>query len=149
VVIGIQVRAGDIYMDRTDRHCVMTDPNSELTLLFAKIKDHARELGEYSIFITSDYAGAADIANSIWKSGERVLTSPGLPQHLDKNPAGDFSKVYVDNYILSQKTTRLYVSDGSNYGRVAALSAAHDSLYSLSCKPLEKRKLVSKGERMF
>lgn len=148
IVIGIQVRAGDMYMDRTDRHCVITDPTSELTILFANIKDHARELGDYSVFITSDYAGTTDIAKSVWGS-DRVLVSPGLPQHLDKNPGGDFSKVYVDNYILSQKTARLYISDGSNYGRVAALSAVHESLYSLSCKPLEKRLLLSKGERMF
>jgi len=147
VVIGIQVRAGDMYMDRTDRHCVITDPTSELTILFAMIKDHARDLGDYTIFVTSDYAGTTDIAKSVWSS-ERVLVSPGLPQHLDKS-AGDVSKVYVDNYILSQKTARLYISDASNYGRVAALSAVHDSLYSLSCKPLEKRRLLSKGERMF
>ena len=148
VIVGIQVRAGDIYMDRSDRHCVLTDPNSELTILFANIKDHVRELGDYSVFVTSDYAGAADIATSVWGT-ERVFTSPGLPQHLDKSPAGDFSKIYVDNYILSQKTSRLYLSEGSNYGRVAGLSAVHDSLYSLTCKPLEKRKLLSKGEVLF
>ena len=144
-VVGIQVRAGDAYMIGTERHCVISNPHSDLTIMFINIKDHLRDFGEYSVFITSDYAGATDIARSVWAS---VLVSPGPPQHLDKS-AGDISKTYVDNYILSQHTSRLYISDASNYGRVAALSAVHDSLFSLTCKPLEKRRLLSKGERMF
>jgi hypothetical protein len=144
-VVGIQVRAGDSYMIGTERHCVISNPDSDLTIMFINIKDHLRDFGEYSVFITSDYAGATEIARSVWRS---VLVSPGPPQHLDKS-AGDISKTYVDNYILSQHTNRLYISDASNYGRVAALSAVHDSVYSLTCKPLEKRRLLSKGERMF
>jgi hypothetical protein len=82
----------------------------------------------------------------VWSS---VLTVAEAPQHLDEPLVGDFSKVYVDNYILSQKTDRLFISPKSNYGRVAALSAVHDHVFDLKGEPIVKKSLVSKGELLF
>ena len=148
VMIGIQVRAGDFYMDPTKTHRLISDPAEGFTFLFAGIKAHADAAYEdYSVFITSDYGGAAALASSVF--GSDVLSVVEPPQHLDEPLVGDFSKVYVDNYILSQKTDRLYITTRSNYGRVAALSAVHDLVFSLTCEAVPKKSLLSKGEMLF
>lgn len=149
VMIGIQVRAGDCYMDPSKTHRVLSEITVGLPLLYAGIKLHAdAAYGEnsYSVFVTSDYEGAAAIAGTFWSS---VLTVAEPPQHLDEALTGDFSKVYVDNYILSQRTDRLYISPRSNYGRVAALSAVHDLFFDLKGEPVAKKSLLSKGEMLF
>jgi hypothetical protein len=147
--IGIQVRAGDTYMDPTKIHSVIPDAKTSLPPLLAGIKAHADAAygaDSYSVFITSDYGGAAAIAAEIWSS---VMTIAEPPQHLDEALVGDYSKVYIDNYILSQRTNRLYISPMSNYGRVAALSAVHDLLFDLRGEALPKKSLLSKGDMVF
>jgi hypothetical protein len=149
ILIGIQVRAGDYYMDPTKTHRVLSEMAAGLPLLYLSIKmnaDAAYGADAYSVFITSDYGGAAVIAETVWSS---VLTVAEPPQHLDDPLTGDFSKVYVDNYILSQRTDRLYISPKSNYGRVAALSAVHDLCFDLKGEPIAKKTLLSKGEMLF
>jgi len=151
VMIGVQVRAGDCYMDPTKAHRVLDDVSTGLPLLYTHIKgnaDAAYGANAYSVFITSDYGGAAAIAETIWPSAN-VLTIAEAPQHLDEALVGDFSKVYIDNYILSQTTDRLYISPKSNYGRVAALSAIHELLFDLKGDVIPKKSLVSKGELLF
>ena len=151
VMIGVQVRAGDCYMDPTKAHRVLDDTKALLPLLFVYIKtnaDAAYGADSYSVFITSDYGGAAAIAGTVWTPAN-VLTVAEAPQHLDEALVGDFSKVYVDNYILSQKTDRLYISPKSNYGRVAALSAVHDLVFDLKGDAVPKKSLLSKGELLF
>ena len=62
----------------------------------------------------------------------------------------DISKVFVDNYILSQKTDLLIISANSNYGRLAALTSNHDQLYSFTTlDSLDKKTLLSKHENLF
>jgi hypothetical protein len=149
VMIGIQIRAGDCYMDPTKVHRVLDDITAGLPLFYTYIKSNAdAAYGEnnYSVFITSDYGGAAVLAADTWPS---VLSIEETPQHLDEALVGDFSKVYVDNYILSQKTDRLFISPKSNYGRVAALSAVHDFVFDLKGEPVVKKSLLSKGEMLF
>lgn len=149
VVVGIQVRAGDMYMDSTKTHRLLAEITTSLPPLLSRIKDHADAaygVDAYSVFITSDYDGAAALASALWSS---VLTVAEPPQHLDEALVGDFSKVYVDNYILSQRTDRLYITPASNYGRVAALSATHDVLFDLKGEALPKKSLLSKGEQLF
>jgi hypothetical protein len=151
IMIGIQVRAGDCYMDPAKAHRVITDVAEGLPFLFASIEAEANAAygaGTYSVFITSDYGGAAALAAAHW-APEDVLTVAEAPQHLDEALVGDFSKVYVDNYILSQRTDRLYISPRSNYGRVAALSAAHDLCFDLKGAAIPKKSLLSKGEMLF
>ena len=151
VMIGVQVRAGDCYMDTTKTHRVLENPMEGMPLLFAYIKgnaDAAYGCDGYSVFVTSDYGGASAIAGSIWRP-DAILSIPEAPQHLDEALVGDFSKVYVDNYILSQKTDRLYISPRSNYGRVAALSAVHDLCFDLKGEVVPKKSLLSKGELVF
>jgi hypothetical protein len=148
-MIGIQVRAGDCYMDASKTHRVIADITEGLPFLYACIKAHAdSDYGAdgYSVFITSDYEGATALATKVWTN---VLSVAEAPQHLDETLVGDFSKVYIDNYILSQRTDRLYISPRSNYGRVAALSAVHDLVFDLKTEPIPKKSLLSKGELLF
>jgi hypothetical protein len=65
---------------------------------------------------------------------------------MDRHPTGNFSKIFIDNFILSQKTKQLYISDYSNYGRIAALSSIDQKVFNLDCNELDKKYLLSKHE---
>ena len=56
---------------------------------------------------------------------------------------------YIDNYILSQRTELLYISDFSNYGRIAALSSVHDNIYNQNTEKTDGKALLSKHELLF
>lgn len=108
---------------------------------------------EYNIFITSDYAydnrnDIYIIASKIWHS-EFIIYNDDPIQHLDRKIHGDNSKVFIDNYILSQKTKMLFISTCSNYARIAALSSNHDEIYDFNCNILNKKNLLSKHEMLF
>jgi hypothetical protein len=149
-IIGIQVRTGDIYI-KNDRnpnaYVAISDVPTTVLQLLNGIKSHMGD-AEYSVFITSDYDNIRAIAETVW-SPSQILTNEDSVQHIDRPVSGDFSKFYVDNFILSQRTRRLYVSDYSNYGRVAALSATHDDLWNLRAQPLDKALLLSKHDQVF
>lgn len=144
-IIGIQIRTGDIYIDTFwNSYKVIDSPENTLPVILAQIKEHIDlDYTEYKVFLTSDYGGIQALALKIWPN-ESVLYIDDPVKHMDRQPAGDLSKIFVDNYILSQKTDRLYISDCSNYGRVAALSAKHDNMYNLKCVSLDKYKMLCK-----
>jgi hypothetical protein len=144
-VIGIQIRTGDIYMDTYwNSYKVFDSPESILPGILSKIKEHLDlDYKVYKVFLTSDHSKIYDLALKIWPSESLIYIDERI-QHMDRSPEGDFSKILVDNYILSQKTSRLYISECSNYGRVAALSSVHDSIFGLDCKPLVKHTLLCK-----
>ena len=58
-------------------------------------------------------------------------------------------KIFVDSYILSQKTDILYLDRISNYGRIAGLSCPHDELFDIDAQRLERREILSKGEMIW
>ena len=152
-VIGIQIRAGDAYIATNpgESHAPIKNPDVNISLFLYGIKKHAdAEYGEnrYRIFMTSDYENIMQIAGDVW-SADRLIYFAEKVQHLDRVNTGEFSKFYIDNYILSQKTNRLYISDYSNYGRIAALSAVHSDVYSLECVKLDKKSLLSKAEMIW
>ncbi len=145
--VGIQVRGGDIYMNPTESHKVLDA--ATLPTLFQRIAEHlAAETNTCPIFLTSDMGNQAyDCAKAVW--GARVQYNADPVQHMDwKGGAEDATaswKVYVDNYILANCTTRLYITKASNYGRVAALAAPHDDIWDLeTCRGLVKSELFSK-----
>jgi hypothetical protein len=149
--IGIQIRAGDAYMQNCKgvNHKVIED-EEKIEDILRNIKLHAdlKYLEEYNIFLTSDHSNAINIAMKIWNP-DKIKYFDQEIQHLDKSNAGEFSKVYIDNYVLSQKMDSLYISHYSNYGRIAALSSNHDNIFSLSCEKLNKKLLLSKHEISF
>ena len=87
-----------------------------------------------------------DVVNNVF-SPDKVIYYNSLIQHIDrKSIDDDISKVFIDNYILSQKTVDLYITFNSNYGRIAALSCLHDNIYDINCSELDKKNLLSKSK---
>ena len=147
-IIGIQIRAGDCYMKTNvnEQHCVIQNPQQQIQSILIKIKCNIElKFDKYKIFITSDYSDIYNICKKVFDECN-ILWFDQEIQHIDRHPIGDFSKVFIDNYILSQKTEQLYISDYSNYGRVAALSSINQEIFNLDCINLEKKNLLSKHE---
>jgi hypothetical protein len=144
-IIGIQIRTGDIYINTFwNSYKVIDSPDETLPILLSKIKDHIELVyADYNVFITSDYSNINNLAVNVWNK-DKVLYIDEQIKHMDRQPSGDLSKIFVDNYILSQKTDRLYISDCSNYGRIAALSSVHDNMYNTHCVKLDKYKMLCK-----
>jgi hypothetical protein len=152
-IIGIQIRAGDAYMvtNPGESYRAINNPEENINAIFKNIKNHANNaFGEnnYHVFITSDYENVFNLGCNVWDAKNIIYFNEKV-QHLDRRNAGEFSKFYIDNYVLSQKTNQLYISDYSNYGRIAALSAKHSNIYSLNCHQLEKKSLLSKQEMIW
>lgn len=145
--VGIQIRGGDNYMNPTESHKVLDV--LALPTLLQQIAVHLQDKDkDLPIFLTSDIgAKAYECATQVW--GTRVVYNADPVQHMDwkggaEDAAGSW-KVYVDNYILANCTTRLYITYASNYGRVAALAAPHTDIWDLErCRKLEKSELLSK-----
>ena len=55
----------------------------------------------------------------------------------------------MDNYILSQKTDMMFITQRSNFGRIAALSSVHNNIYGLDGNRLEKKRLLTKHDNVF
>ena len=128
-------------------YTVYHNPQQQIRDILQRIQSHIHtqiEPGTYSVFLTSDCDLVYSIARDIF--GDCVLYNTTECQHIDRKVSGDFSKFYIDNYILSQRTTSMYISAYSNYGRIAGLSAQHSNIYDLECNPVVLHRLVSKHE---
>jgi hypothetical protein len=150
-LIGIQIRTGDVYMQNNasyGTYTVFNDPATQITSYLKKIKNHieSRRCSDYRVFITSDFDKICDIAAGLW---DNVVYYHEPVQHIDRPVSGEFGKFYIDNYILSQRTTEMYISTYSNYGRVAALSAPHCAVWDLDGNPVILKQMVSKHDIIF
>jgi len=148
-IIGIQIRAGDIYMVKDRNVVVLKNPDIEIKNILDRIKQHIeKDINNYYIFITSDYNNIFKISSEIWPNNLLYCNKKIL--HMDRNQLDDdLSKIFIDSYILSQKTHRLYISSYSNYGRISALSAIHNNIYDFKGNLIELKKLISKHEMIF
>jgi hypothetical protein len=148
-IVGIQIRCGDCFMATNKGEWYNTGARDHIHAYLTQIKSDLDVCySDYSVFVTSDFPGILEEARQVF---DTVLYIDDPIQHIDRPAINeDISKVFADNYILSQRTAELYISANSNYGRVAALSATHDRIYDVtSAQPLDKRRLLSKGECMF
>lgn len=157
-IVGIQLRCGDKYMvtNRGEGHT--TGILEQIPAILNRIKTtcdsyfhHETEEPKYHIFLTSDYDKSYDECVRIWggvdNAKSQIIYNTDIIQHLDRQAvSNDISKVFVDNYILSQNTKMLFISLHSNYGRIAGLSAIHDNVYDLDCNRLTLKNLFSKDE---
>jgi len=148
-IIGIQIRTGDFYMITNigESYRVFGNLVPELTQILKNIKLNCdRTFTNYNIFLTSDYSDIYNIASMIWNDHVLIYNND-IVQHIDREQVqNDISKIFVDSYILSQCTHSLYISNCSNFGRIAALSCNHDNIYDLYCSKLDKKTLLSKHE---
>lgn len=148
-IVGIQIRCGDCFMATNKGEWYNTGARDHIHTYLTQIKTGLDDrYADYSVFVTSDYPGILEEARLVF---DTVLYIDDPIQHIDRHAINeDISKVFADNYILSQRTTELYISTNSNYGRVAALSAPHDRIYDVTTAILlDKRALLSKGECIF
>lgn len=143
-IIGVQIRCGDTYMvtNKKETHNTGRYKNIKKNLMHIK-KQCDETMGiEYNVFITSDCDESYIISIQIWNT-ERVIYNDDIIQHLDRKPINkDISKVFVDAYILSHCTSKLYISENSNYGIVSALACSHNNIYSVDSKKIPKNKLL-------
>lgn len=159
-IIGIQLRTGDLNMGVGKSFSLDYTKNSEKKIrdLLKNIKTHLElRYHKYVIFITSDYPDINLLGQTIWKP-ENIIYNHDKICHLDKYSPKDshqLSKVFIDNYILSQKTEALYGSLlNSGYGQVAYLSGVHEQGYDieqfqsmkLQQQSLEKISSISKED---
>lgn len=136
-IIGIQLRTGDLNMGVGKSFSLDYTKNSEKKIkdLLKNIKTHLEfTYQKYVIFITSDYPKIKQLSQTIWEP-EDIIYNHDKICHLDKYSSSDshqLSKVFIDNYILSQKTEVLYGSLlNSGYGQVAYLSSLHEQGYDI------------------
>ena len=155
-IIGIQIRCGDCFMATNRGEWYNTGAREHIRAYLTQIKtglDVCYPGSAYSVFVTSDFTGILEETRNVFTdTTTNILYIDDVIQHIDRQSVNpDISKVFADNYILSQLTTELYISTNSNYGRVAALSAVHDRIYdvALPSSPLDKRSLLTKGEMIF
>tara|TARA_A100001011_G_scaffold393306_1_gene482867 strand:+ start:596 stop:1501 length:906 start_codon:yes stop_codon:yes gene_type:complete len=147
-IIGIQIRAG--RPDWKEKGADVCNPNYFLTSEIIiknlnNIKNHIElTYNIYYVFITSDFDNIYNISLDIF--GDKLIYNNLEITHIDRNPnLTTIDKVFIDSYILSQHTNRLYISSYSNYGRISALSSIHNEIYdSENCKKLEPKNLLSK-----
>lgn len=150
-IVGVQIRCGDRNMitNKNERHTTSNGVNINQKLLNIRRICTEKFKDDYSLFLTSDTLSMLDEVLRVFKRSH-VIYNEDLIQHLDRKAVqSDISKVFIDNYILSQKTSVLFISTNSNYGRVAALSAVHKNIYDLDGRLLDKKLLVTKGRCLF
>ena len=149
-IVGIQIRCGDVFMVTNQHETHNTQLSNGIDKKLLRIKNNCDiNFKDYNIYFTTDNSKLYDIAIKIF-SKSKIIYDNSLIQHLDrKNIQSDFSKTFVDNMILSQKTKALYISKCSNFGRIAALSCNHNNIYDLNTNIINKKDILSKQEMLF
>ena len=144
-IVGIQIRCGDAYMvtNKNEHHTTGNHKHIETFLTIIKTQCDETMNTYYNIFITSDSDEAYKISLKLWDK-DRVIYNDDIIQHLDRKPVDeDISKVFVDTYILSYRTCKLYITDRSNYGMVSALSCIHDNIFIVNGFNLTKTQILN------
>lgn len=143
-IVGIQIRCGDAYMVTNKNEHHDTGEYKHIKPYLATIKKQCDETmgSSYNIFITSDSDEAYKTSIKIWNK-DRVIYNDNIIQHLDRKPVDeDISKVFVDSYILSNHTCKLYITYRSNYGKISALGCSHNNIYGIDGSKLSKNRIL-------
>ena len=145
-IVGIQIRMGDSYIKNikgydslfSSKRIIKT--KNKLKELLKYIKTNIK-FKQYSVFITSDFYDNFTISKEIF---DDVIYYNSKITHSGQSKNINFIKTIVDNLILANKCDQLFISQHSNFGRIAALANKSDDIYDIFCKKLNKKKLISK-----
>ena len=180
-LVGIQVRAGDCFMQTGsawDERTRYMDGEVGVRTALAEVRrklDELRDAGRVrlgtGVFVTGDHPKVVALAQEVLGtrrgggdgdgSGElegwEVLGDDEPAQHLDRrqNEKLDQTKLYADALILAQRCSVLFISENSNFGRVAALAGGEGQkprvgqVFGLDGRELSELELLSKGEKVF
>jgi len=180
-LVGVQVRAGDCFMQTGsawDERTRYMDGEVGVRTALAEVRrklDELRDAGRVrlgtGVFVTGDHPKVVALAQEVLGtrrgggdgdgSGElegwEVLGDDEPAQHLDRrqNEKLDQTKLYADALILAQRCSVLFISENSNFGRVAALAGGEGQkprvgqVFGLDGRELSELELLSKGEKVF
>ena len=177
-LVGVQVRAGDCFMQTGstwDERTRYMDGEEGVRAALVGVRrklDELRAAGRVKpgteVFVTGDYPKVIALAHEVLgtrisggdgdtEKGWNVLGDDEPAQHLDRRQSEklDQTKLYADALILAQRCSVLFISENSNYGRVAALAggkgegARKGDVFGLDGRELSELELLSKGEKVF
>ena len=178
-LVGIQVRAGDCFMQTGsawDERTRYMDGEAGVRAALAGVRrklDELRDAGQVKsgtgVFVTGDHPKVMALAREVLGvrregggdgSGElegwEVLGDDEPAQHLDRRQSEnlDQTKLYADALVLAQRCSVLFISENSNFGRVAALAGGEGGtprvgqVFGLDGRELSELELLSKGEKV-
>jgi len=181
-LVGVQVRAGDCFMQTGsawDERTRYMDGEAGVRAALVGVRrklDELREAGRVKpgtgIFVTGDHPkvvalawevlgargnGSGDGGDEEGSEGWEVLGDDEPAQHLDRwqSEKLDQTKLYADALVLAQRCSVLFISENSNFGRVAALAGGEGQkprvgqVFGLDGRELSELELLSKGEKVF
>ena len=152
-IVGIQVRFGDYVIpeasqNRGNEKIYERSPEDVIQKLIG-IKEDLIKKGVYqqcSIYLVSDFSQIKLLTQQVF-SKEKIIYFDRKIEHMDRSSnKRKMIKIFVDSYVLSQKTNLLYFDRISNYGRIAALSCAHDELFDIDARRLDRHEIIVKGK---
>jgi len=149
-LIGIQIRTSDfdfwkkLNRKDPDNYNPIKD-NSKIIEIVNRLYNHInKKERDYNIYFTTDNNNVKkEMFN---KFGDKILYYDKNICHIDisQNISNDdLGKLFVDQYIMSQKTNELYISDYSNFGVIIALSSSNNqNIYNIQLEKIEKKDLI-------
>lgn len=155
-IVGLQIRFGDYVIpeasqNRGDEKIYERSPEEVIQKLMG-IKGDLVQKGVYeqcSIYLVSDFSQIELLTRQVFPK-EKIIYFHRKIEHMDRTGnKRNMIKIFVDSYILSQKTDLLYLDRISNYGRIAGLSCPHDDIFDIDTQRLERREILSKGEMIW
>jgi len=144
-LIGVQIRAGDNWMVKGAPYEGGFKSLAEIVQVVERIKAHSAKttsLRNAVFYVTSD---APNLTSVLTGTDYIIFDRPS--SHIDKM-GGDHTKTFVDNILLSEGASRLYISAYSNFGRIMALTS-NAPTYNLKLELVDKRRMVSKADLLF
>jgi hypothetical protein len=133
-ITGIQLRAGDHWIGAGD---IVENHYNDMNKIYKVLEDIYKYSNNDNYYYLSSDIDLKNIGKEIF--GNKLLYCDIKPTHLDRNPdENSMKKIIIDNYILSQKTETIYISEYSNFGKVAVLSGNHKNIYNTKLQKINK-----------
>lgn len=140
-ITGIQLRAGDHWTKAGE---VVNFHYTDMNKIY-KVLENIYISSKSDYYYLSSDIDLKEFGNEIF--GKKLLYCDIKPTHLDRNPdENSMKKIIIDNYILSQKTKTIYISEYSNFGKIAVLSGNHKNIYNTKLEKISKKYVY---ERIF